>query len=176
MVRFRFGLKIFTVISLCLISSGCGRRKDRIHHSRIDHAHICTVNCQEHYYVEDRVVIRPGHLHASNCGHRWDGSRWRVVGHDHVLPPRRISTGRVRPANRPVRVNRPSHRQRPASRYDSRRARQPENSNRRDADRRSREHDDRRDNRTQRDDRNRRDDDDRRDGRDRRRNSNRSRR
>ncbi len=87
MNRFSSGLKLFTVCSLCLILCGCGRKRDRIYQTRIDHDHVCTVNCQEHYYVEDRVVIRPGHLHAAHCGHRWDGSRWRVVGRDHVLPP-----------------------------------------------------------------------------------------
>lgn len=46
----------------------------------VQHSHVCTRNCHDHYYDGTRVVIISGrHHHGPHCGHYWDGHYWVLV-------------------------------------------------------------------------------------------------
>jgi hypothetical protein len=44
--------------------------------------HVCTRHCYDHYYDGSRVVVvRGGHRHGPNCGHKWNGRYWVSAEH-----------------------------------------------------------------------------------------------
>ncbi len=54
----------------------------------IEHRHVCTDACFNHYYNGNRVVVIRGHRHGPNCGHRFNGRYW--------IRGKRVRRGNVR--------------------------------------------------------------------------------
>lgn len=105
-----------------LVLTGCGDRKEKvvIYKERpvdrydddrdydeddyedvsvhVEHRHICTRNCLDHYYNGSRVIVLRSHRHHPGCGHLWNGSYWVVAarrGHPRAavrVPARHVCT------------------------------------------------------------------------------------
>ena len=41
--------------------------------------HVCSRNCDNHYFDGNRVITLDNHRHGRNCGHVWDGDYWIVA-------------------------------------------------------------------------------------------------
>lgn len=80
---------------LAAVLVGCDKRDDEVRYVRVDQRHVCSIDCDEHYVRDSKVVVVRGHRHGSGCGHEWDGRQWvivrtpsKVVVKGHVCTPR----------------------------------------------------------------------------------------
>jgi hypothetical protein len=85
-------IRLTVLTPLALVCAGCslGRLSfnyyDDDHHryrpvrvARVHTAHVCTYDCNEHYWDGASVVVLTGHRHGPHCGHSWDGAHWMIV-------------------------------------------------------------------------------------------------
>ncbi len=146
------------LLAVCFstLQLGCSKRRDVVVYEQVDRGHICSHSCLDHHYVDDRVVYVSGHRHSNNCGHYWDGGRWRM-NRAARLNPRQYRREPIHLKDRHGHYNRPKPKYRDRDDHQNRRRDGDDrriNNSRRDRDDRQRNiRDNRKDRRDRRDER-----------------------
>ncbi len=116
MNRSRLLCVLLPTIGLGLVLSGCSRRRDVTVYEQVSPGHVCSRNCLDHHYVDDRVIFIDGHRHSRHCGHYWDGRHWRM-NRAARLNPRPYRSAPIRLRDRHGQYHRPKPRYRDRDEY-----------------------------------------------------------